>query len=162
VLETLRKTLAEPELAAANVAEALSGWPAAVIAVAIAAAAIALYQIRVARRFRAEATAQQLYRDYLRRCFDHPAFAEPPPDPKTAFGPMGYARYQWFVAMLLWAAEEISSLGGLGQWRDTLTAQMRRHGAYFASDDFSLAQYSPAVRRLVRKVLKAEGAPRRQ
>lgn len=91
-----------------------------------------------ARQTAREAGALQAYRDYLRLCFEYPQFTsteiflqEHPDIPLatiTTTLTVDGERYQWFISILLAAAEQIILyVPEDDRWVDTIVAQLRYH-----------------------------------
>jgi hypothetical protein len=99
------------------------------------------------RKQRQDVMASELFRDYERRCFDNPVFANPnlarfdyvnltvDNDSKT------FERYQWFVSLMLNAARTILALRPTRDWRNLMRAQFKQHHAYLRSTYFAQTGY---------------------
>ena len=95
-------------------AERLGGLASVVTAgVAAIALIVAINQICVARNTQREATAKDIYRDYLKLAFEAPRFANPTEFVSKAGGWEHEGewnkdeRYRWFVAFMLNSCDEI-------------------------------------------------------
>ncbi len=91
---------------------------------AIGAVFFTYLQIRSATISQREATAKNLYREYLLLAFKHPELATPEDDTKL----IASDKYRWFVAVLLNCCDEI--LAGVGHdpvWRDVIIADLEYH-----------------------------------
>jgi hypothetical protein len=76
-----------------------------------------------------EATAKDIYRDYLKLAFKHPQLAAPTRNLSNN------DKYVWFVAFMLNSLEEIIASGVSG-WEDTIREELRYHTIYLGSDKF--------------------------
>ena len=90
----------------------------------------AYLQIMSARRAQREATAKDLYRDYLKLAFEHPDLAIPDSNQPLC------EKYSWFVAILLNAYDEILFGTNHEVWRSVVRAELRYHVRYLQSDAF--------------------------
>jgi hypothetical protein len=135
---------------------------AATAIIAFAAATIALSQLFSGRREARLGIAKTIYKDYLALAFANPEFSSagyPVDKPPSAVfkkdSPGKYEQYEYFVAYLLYGAEEIICLtkNEVG-WRETLIDQLRYHGAYIESEDFPNLHYSPILLGLTKAALE--------
>jgi hypothetical protein len=84
-----------------------------------------------------EATAKDIYRDYLKLAFDNPEFANPhafdnPSDLNKN------EKYRWFVAFMLNSCDEIARSKSRDKgWRKTILEDLRFHKDYLKSQEFS-------------------------
>ena len=112
------------------------------LVVAICALRFARKQISTARHTQREATAKDIYRDYLKLALDNPRLANP-----TEFvGGEGWKhagewkrdeRYRWFVAFMMNSCDEIVS-SRLGEnWHNTVLMDLKMHKDYLASPEFT-------------------------
>jgi hypothetical protein len=111
---------------------------------------VARRQLILNRQNQRETTAKATFREFLKLCVQHPDLADgkPPPDKQD--------EYEWFVAYLLWTAEEILEFSP-----DDWSANLRLHLGYhknflkndkqFREEDYPC--YSLDVRKLVDSVL---------
>ena len=116
-------------------AEGLGGGLAqlALTVTAIVALGFAYLQIRISQRSQREATAREIYRDYLRLAFEYPGLASPEDDRKII---QDY-KYRWFVAVMLNACEEILEVFKADKtWREVILAEMEYHVPYLHSKLF--------------------------
>jgi len=100
---------------------------------AVGALGFAYLQIRGAQRSQREATARDVYRDYLRLAFEHPTLATPEGGRKI----IQNDKYRWFVAITLNACEEIHEVfEDDDTWREVILAEMEYHVPYLKSKFF--------------------------
>src|ERR1700760_4738050 len=85
-----------------------AGATAVAAAVAIIAAIITYFQYKGAKQIQREATAKQIYSDYLKLAIEHPAFTSG----KKPDDPLESERYEWFVSYMLNACEQIVDVVG--------------------------------------------------
>ena len=116
----------------------------------------------VSRQTRAHA----LYNDYLKRCLEHPELASHNAfvgsygaDRTFTFDPYQFEgveaeKYQWFIALMLTAMEEIVGIKGADRgWRAVVRDQVSYHGGYFQSAWPSIRDgYSPRLQAIVDSV----------
>jgi hypothetical protein len=103
------------------------------VVVAVAGARIALQQIGASR----EAAALSAWNDYLRLCFENPAYACA--DQARKVVPNGLKgleknpsveaeKYQWFISIVLNSCEQVLlSMPNVEEWRSTLVDQVHYH-----------------------------------
>jgi hypothetical protein len=118
---------------------------------------IAAIGVYLALRYQRETMAKATFREFLKLCIQHPAWA----DGRPADGEQ--ESYSWFVAHFLWAAEEILAYSPRA-WKKNLQLHLRYHANYlrsnvqFRRDD--LPTYDRRLRRLLRETLGiSEGEP---
>jgi hypothetical protein len=89
--------------------------------------------------------------DYLKLCVEHPDLASG----EIAEGHRDYARYEWFVAFMLDACDEVLQyVEDDGGWLNGIDANVGYHKAYLATrTDAYLCQFSPKVRERIKKAL---------
>jgi hypothetical protein len=112
---------------------------------AIAALVLAGCQIAQARRIQREATAKDIFRDYLKLAFEYPQYASPKPELT------GDEKYRWFVAFVLNTCDEIAqSVGSSEYWQYSIVTELTPHAAYLTSSGFvedgGWKLYSPDLR----------------
>jgi hypothetical protein len=143
--------------------DAVAAYSAAVTAgVAMVAAYIALRQLISGRQETRLGVAKTIYKDYLALAIANPELSSagyPTNDPPSLKfkknDPLKYEKYEYYVAYLLYAAEEIICLTkGKDKWRATLIDQLRFHGAYLGSSDFPEGHYSSELVELVEAALE--------
>jgi hypothetical protein len=108
----------------------------ALAAIAVIAAFITAWAAINARNSQREATAKDIYRDYLKLAFQHPKFANP-----EAFGDLAAMskneEYRWFVAFMLNSCDEIARIKSRDKgWRKTIRLDLRMHEEYLESPEF--------------------------
>lgn len=110
--------------------------------------------------------AKGIYKEYLELAFSNPKFSAasyPLGDPaflKFKIGSEEFERYEYFVSLLLFSADEILSLDldDEERWIVTLETQMRYHALYLSSDYFDASSYSDVVKELILASLKSYGS----
>ena len=113
----------------------------------------AYYQITSSRASQREATAMQLYKDYLVLSFQHPEYANPERK-KT----ITEYKYRWFVSVLLNACDEILvCVPADVDWRRIIAAELEYHEDYLGSryfqnpdEDRGWSLYSKELERVFR------------
>ena len=88
------------------------------------------------------------YNAYLKECFDHPDLATGRIDipEKYGDGTKRFFQYEWFVARLLSAAEQILDIAGDDvEWKKTIKVQLEKHAAYLSCRFFKPDMYSLAL-----------------
>lgn len=134
--------------------------------VALLALVLAWHQLRVTRREGRLTLAKTIYREYLAMAIDNPMFssASYPLDSPRMHAFWNDAdtreRYEFYVAHLLFAAEEILALTKLPEWRDAMRLHLQYHGLYLATDGPRLELYSEEVGALARAAVLAYNAER--
>ena len=107
----------------------------ATVATAIVAGIALIFaakQIAAGKASQREATAKDIYRDYLKLAFENPDFAHPG---DRAFKEDN--KYRWFVAFMLNSCDEITEcLPGSELWRKTILEDLRLHKDYLKSPQF--------------------------
>jgi hypothetical protein len=108
----------------------------ALAVIAVIAAFITAWAAINARNSQREATAKDIYRDYLKLAFQHPKFANP-----EASGDLAAMRkneeYRWFVAFMLNSCDEIARIKSRDKgWRKTIRLDLRMHEEYLGSPEF--------------------------
>lgn len=126
---------------------------------AVIAAAIAWYQVRVSHRDQKRTTAKEIYREYLERAFENPKLSSPShptsyyPYNKITADDQLFEQYEWYVSYLLLAVEEILDLEESEQWKETLKKQIRFHTEYLNSHQEQLESCSEVTGIFVKSVL---------
>jgi hypothetical protein len=101
---------------------------------AIIAVVFAYRQIYTARRSQQEATAKELYQDYLQLAFKHPKYAVPEAGDKNI---IKTDQYRWFVAVLLNSCDEIlACVPRDDDWKRIIAAELEYHEPYLTSPYF--------------------------
>jgi hypothetical protein len=101
--------------------------------IAVIALIFAAKQIAAGKASQREATAKDIYRDYLKLAFEHPDFAYPGERDLKQDN-----EYRWFVAFMLNSCDEITEcLPGNELWRKTILEDLRLHTDYLNSRQFS-------------------------
>jgi hypothetical protein len=128
----------------AEVAAAWANW--GLLVLAALALAIAFWQVRAAQRSAREATARAIWHDYEKLCFENPTFANVDLLGTNAINTregningdrVCFERYQWFVAAMLGAADEIiATFGSEDDWRRYVTHHLQYHKLYLKSSCF--------------------------
>jgi hypothetical protein len=114
-------------------AEKLGGLATVVAAlVAILATCIAVLALLTGRNSQREATAKDIYRDYLKLAFDNPEIAIAHRADRGQ-----EEKYQWFVAFLLTSCDEIVRIMPRDKtWRKGIRIDLKPHLEYFRSREF--------------------------
>jgi hypothetical protein len=114
---------------------------------------VARRQLILNRKNQRETTAKATFREFLKLCVQHPdlAYGKPPPNKQE--------EYEWFVAYLLWAAEEILEFSP-DDWNKNLHLHLNYHKDFlknnkrFCDEDYPC--YSSAAQSLVDSVRATE------
>ncbi len=101
--------------------------------IAIGAVGLAYWQVTAARRAQREATAKDLYRDYLRLAFENPKLAVPDPEDEKL---IQQEKYRWFASILLNACDEILYCIDDDVWRSVIITELGYHTSYLQSKFF--------------------------
>jgi len=125
-------------------AEKLGGLATVVTAVIAFCALIFAYkQIQETRDSQREATAKDVYRDYLKLAFENPKLSNPDKFTNVEGGWkykdewMQDEQYRWFVAFMLNSCDEIlSSNPGDETWRRAILEDLKFHKGYLRSTEF--------------------------
>jgi len=140
-------------------AEKLGGLATVITAiVAVAAAIFAWRTIESSRASQQEATAKDIYRDYLRLAFDNPKLA----NPRAFENPERLKqdeKYRWFVAFMLNSCDEIArSQPEDNSWRKAIIEDLKFHVDYLKSSQFKedggRSLYSLELRDIIDDVIK--------
>jgi hypothetical protein len=123
-------------------AEKLGGLATVIAAiVAIAATLIAVCALRTGRSSQREATAKDIYRDYLKLAFENLDVAE---------ARIRNEKYQWFVSFLLTSCDEIVRIRLTDDWRKAIGRDLEPHLDYLYSPEFEKDEgwplYSPELK----------------
>lgn len=117
--------------------------------VAVVALGGAIWQVLVARKSQREATASELYGNYLALAVEYPLLASG----QISVPVVGrstneeFERYEWFVSLMLHAFEQILDLTKEDpSWQKALRDQIHYHEDYLASPRFIPEHYSEALR----------------
>ncbi|WP_316219322.1 hypothetical protein [Bradyrhizobium sp. SZCCHNR2026] len=143
-------------------AEKLGGIATALTAcVALCALIFARKQIQEAKNSQREATAKDIYRDYLKLAFEHPQFANPAIFVGEAKGNWKRTgewiqdeKYRWFVAFMLNSYDEICSIAqGDKIWHEVILIDFKYHKDYLKSREFGEEErgwdlFSPELRKI--------------
>lgn len=121
--------------------------------ITVMAAGVAYNQLTESR----SASAKGVYKEYISMAFQNPELsAASYPHEKPGFyliksNPITYEKYENFVAFLLYSAEEILALDGLGEgWCFTLRDQFKYHAIYLDGDRVNGLQYSSILFELIK------------
>jgi hypothetical protein len=122
---------------------------------ALCALVFALIQILEARSSQREATAKDIYRDYLKLAFDNPEFANPAEGGWKDKGEwIKDEKYRWFVTFMLNSCDEISRSKPRDKtWRKVIQTEFDLHKDYlksreFNEDDKGWCLYSPKLKKI--------------
>ena len=112
----------------------------ATVAIAVIAAITAFVTAWAAinaRNAQREATAKDIYRDYLKLAFQNPKFANPTSGSENGDDLNKNEEYRWFVAFMMNSCDEIARTKSKDKsWRKTLRHDLRVHGDYLKSPQF--------------------------
>ncbi|CAM3652899.1 hypothetical protein [Litorimonas haliclonae] len=118
-----------------NLATVVGGFATAIAtAFALVGIPLVIFQVRSSRTTQREATAKQLYRQYLEDCVCRPDLVTPDLEKLRKEG--RFTQYELFVAHMLFSLEEILENTSGSEWRSVAKGQMRRHIEYLSSDAF--------------------------
>jgi hypothetical protein len=117
---------------------------------AIAALLVARRQLYLNRQNQRETTSKTIFREFLKLCIENP---------DLAYGTnQGGAKYEWFVAHFLWAAEELLEYAPAA-WEPNLQMYVSYHREYltnnqrFRNEDWPT--YTPRLRHFVDNALNS-------
>jgi hypothetical protein len=116
---------------------------------------VAFRQLKSSREVQREATAIDVWKDFLHLALAHPDLAKP--EPYMASQGSNYtkfSKYTWFVSAMLFAAERVLMLRDSDDWEVTIMGQLRLHSDYFHTRDFDPSQYGRSLRALIGRVLE--------
>ena len=138
-----------------DLAEALSYWATALgIVIAIIAGILATARAYFEHRQGRWSHARDLYNDHMRLSIDHPEFYC---DFWNKEGVSGIQRASYinYVSFLLTAIEDIVTIDGRPEWRNSLLSDLRPHKTYLASPAFEVERmcYFEEVRALIDVVI---------
>jgi hypothetical protein len=127
--------------------------PLVAFVVGVVGFGLTLKQLKLNRLNQRETTAKATYREFLKLAVEHPDLAE---GDYQAIKQKGLqAKYDWFVAYFLWAAEEILNYDPK-EWQKNLEAVAIKHCEYFRTSEFQneeLPLYTDTARALVGSAL---------
>jgi hypothetical protein len=129
------------------------GFATAIAALfAVIGLSLTYMQIRANRAISNEATAKNLYRQYLEDAVDRPDLVNPDLDELTRNGNL--VQYELFVAHMLFSLEEILLHAADPDWRAVVKAQLKRHTEYLSSEYFAQKHefYERPLRELIIEV----------
>ena len=122
--------------------------------VAFLAFLVALGQLSLNRKNQRETTAKTNFREFLKLCSQHPDFAYG----KSKATDKNRWEYEWFVAQLLWATEEVLEFAPQ-EWRLNLRLHIAYHREYLKTDPrfikYDLEAYDPTLQKFLRDVLNS-------
>ncbi len=118
-----------------ELATVVEGFGTALAALfALVGIAMVYVQIRGQRAIQREATAVNLFCQYLQLSMERPELVSPDHDALTRDG--GLIRYELFVANMLYSFEEVLLATRAKDWRDVVRGELTRHVAYLRSPAF--------------------------
>ena len=119
--------------------------------IAFVALGVAIAQIRSANASESEATAEAVYKDYLKLAVEQPELAEGLHD--VSADPVKQARYSWFVSYFLHSAEHIYlTYPHNNEWRAAISNQVCLHQRFLRGNEYQRnlkLHYDAAFRNLV-------------
>jgi hypothetical protein len=144
--ETTLHTWADFGTAIGGVATAIG------VRIALIAAKIAYDQFLDSKENQQEATAQQIYSNYLALAIEYPAFTQG----KQPNEPFQSEQYQWFVSYMLVACEHILDLFPEDpEWIQCIEGKIEYYNGYLCNDkgfnDNDIHYYCPEIRSLINK-----------
>jgi|HubBroStandDraft_2_1064218.scaffolds.fasta_scaffold50047_2 hypothetical protein len=133
--------------------------PLATLVSVIAGFGGVVWSLRAARQNQESKRAFDAYDAYLALCFEYPKLANGQlvnqgfslPD-RYEDGSDEFYKYEWFVARLLVAAEQIlSAVPKDKEWKDTIWSQVRKHSEYIQQPYFArrIQIYSDPLRSII-------------
>lgn len=102
--------------------------------IAILGIALVYVQIRAHRDIQREATAMNLFRQYLKEGIERPELVNPDHDQLKERGSLD--QYQLFVANMLYSFDEVLQSTKTRDWREVVRGEVARHVTYLRSSDF--------------------------
>ena len=148
-----------------DIAQIANGWAAVATAcLALIAGLVALAQLRANRRVQREASAYEVFRDYMKLAFDHPRYSRPnfqaiSSDPQTL------EQYSWYVGCLLWAADEVIECTTLTKaWTNTLIGHIALHREFLLSEEFraeDFKHHSGELQQMIDKICRQPNTGKR-
>ncbi|WP_375412803.1 hypothetical protein [uncultured Bradyrhizobium sp.] len=152
-------------MSAVDIAQIANGWAAVVTScVALIAGVVAIAQLRANRKVQREASAYEIFRDYMKLAFDHPQYS------KSDFQAISrdsrnLEQYSWYVGCMLWAADEVIQCTALTKaWTNTLLGHIAVHREFLLSDQFraeDFKHHSDALQQMITKVCRQPDAGKR-
>lgn len=102
-------------------------------------------QIRANRAIQREATAKDLFRQYLQEGLEHPELVNP--DPEMLLQGKRSVQYEFFVANMLYSFDEVLQNTRSKDWREVVRGEMARHVEYLRSSEFQVRRqyYAPDI-----------------
>jgi len=106
----------------------------ATAAVAAVALAFAWAQVVSVRQSQREATAKQIYMEYIKLAFENPKISSPEKADQEIVKDI---KYRWFVAFLLNACDEILAANENDEgWKEVVRIELSYHRTYLGSRTF--------------------------
>jgi hypothetical protein len=149
-------------MSAVDIAQIANGWAAVVTScLALIAGVVAIAQLRANRRVQREASAYEIFRDYMKLAFDHPQYSRPDFQ-AISKDPRSLEQYSWYVGCLLWAADEVIQCTTLTKaWTNTLLGHIALHSDFLLSDQFraeDFKHHSDELQQMITKVCRQPDA----
>jgi len=130
--------------------------PAAALLVARKQLILDRGQLVLNRRNQRETTARTNFRGYLKLCVEYPEFAYGRSTQNNTAGENNTAKYEWFIAHFLWAAEEILEYAPTDRVAN-LRLHIKYHRNYLQNDQqFRTADsptYTPKLQNFIEETL---------
>ena len=149
-------------MTAVDIAQVANGWAAVFTSgIAFVAGLLAFLQLRSNQRVAREASAYEIFRDYMKLAFDNPKYSKPD-WAAIVIDPESVEKYSWYVGCLLWACDEVlQSTTMTPAWESTVRGHLRSHrlflsSAQFRSEDFK--HHGAALQALIEEIC-AEPTP---
>jgi hypothetical protein len=118
---------------------------------AVAGIGALMLQLNAIRSNGREATAQQIYLNYVRVALDYPQFAQPDYDRIEAGDEGDKIRYRSFVALMMFACDEALENIDSDEWRRSCGYDLQTHARFLCekADARFLSQFSSRMGQLV-------------
>jgi hypothetical protein len=125
---------------------------------ALVALIFGIYQVSSARRQQREATAKHLYGEAMRMGLNWPDLAVP--DYAKIAAEDKYKQYQFYLAHLLYACEEILMHSDDPLWRQSIKYNLALHAPFLASERFRYGDgfYAEELVVLMKQAVKEHGS----
>jgi hypothetical protein len=125
----------------------------------LATVIIAMWQLNSSRKSQREATAKEIYNQYVKLAFENPLYADPDEtiekyiDVKKDVS-KEFTQYKWFVAYMLLACEEILELMPKDkEWKKTIEHQVGYHANYLSRNLHCPESYSRKLGKIIEQTL---------
>jgi hypothetical protein len=125
--------------------------------------------VRRTRQNQDRKQAYEAFDNYLKEAFANPEYANGQlinkdrnliPE-RYSQADKKFYQYEWLVARLLAAGEQILAVDNSAEWRITIKSQLQKHRLYLSSRFFDEKPYSRAIRPIICEVIKEQKAKQR-